>query len=81
MIYQILKIYNYLYIKMVEIKERVLNIIETGLSVTLGLLLFVLLAWIYMKYVWDDNESNLKDDDTFDNTETIDDINDLFEDV
>lgn len=66
---------------MVEIKERVLNIIETGLSVTLGLLLFVLLAWIYMKYVWDDNESNLKDDDTFDNTETIDDINDLFEDV
>lgn len=69
-----------MYIKM---RERVFNIIESGLSVTFGLLLFALIVWIYVKYILASPNNNIKDDkdDNINSDETIDDINDGFEDV
>lgn len=80
--YQILKIYNLLQYKMSDVKNKIFNIIENGLAVTFGLLLFVLIAWLFMKYGFNNNQSLIDDDDNeFNSDETIDDINNMFDDV
>lgn len=67
---------------MSDVKNKIFNIIENGLAVTFGLLLFVLIAWLFMKYGFNNNQSLIDDDDNeFNSDETIDDINNMFDDV
>ena len=61
-------------------KENKSYIAIIMIGVILGLLGFLFIVWvfvmIYLKY-FTDNKSNIKTDDS----ETIDDINDLFDDI
>jgi len=59
--------------------EKVMDFFINSLSVTVGLLFFVVLVYIYIKYGIT-KSSNLKNDDN-NNGESLDDIGDLFDDV
>jgi len=82
-IYQILNIYNFIINKMADSYNnlrngKIMDFFINSLSITVGLLFFVLLVYIYIKYGIA-KSSNLKNDDN--NGENLDDISDLFDDV
>ena len=89
--YQILNIYNFLFYKMDDTNsadysinsrnEKIKDFFINSLSVTMGLLFFVLLVFIYIKYgLPKTSNSNLKKDNN-DIDENLEDISDLFDDV